>query len=55
MSSDGSGTVTPMRNSASYQNPSNSKYFEGQSSFVNKKAKLEEKTIMAPPALPMKK
>ena len=57
MASDGTGTVTPMRNSAAFQAQqalaANSKYFAGQQ-FQNKKQKTEDKT-MAPPALPAKK
>jgi len=53
MSSDGTGTVTPMRNSAAFQaqQANTSKYFAGQQ-FVQKKQKTE---AMAPPALPANK
>ena len=55
MASYGTGTVTPMRNSAAFQAQlaNSSKYFEGQQ-FVNKKQKTSDKS-MGPPALPVKK
>mmetsp|Transcript_60191 Transcript_60191/g.141728 ORF Transcript_60191/g.141728 Transcript_60191/m.141728 type:complete len:517 (-) Transcript_60191:196-1746(-) len=53
MASDGTGTVTPLRTSAMAQKAS-SKYFEGQN-FFNKKGAKDDKTLMPPPALPVKK
>ncbi len=53
MASDGTGTVTPMRTSAMAIKPV-SKYFEGQAFFKNKTEK-DDKKLMPPPALPVRK
>ncbi len=54
MASDGTGTVTPMRNSVMAQK-TQSKYFEGHTFFNKKSDAKDDKKLMPPPALPVRK